>query len=344
MISVIIADDDYSVRSGLLNHINWKELGAEVIFLAANGQEVIDKLAEVDVDLIISDIRMPVMDGFELLRYLYNKGIAVNTILLSAYAEFEYAQEAISLGVKEYIIKPITREKLSKIETFVKKLNTEKNMTEKIMSGMIKNEFRGNFVDAYLSHDYNRIANILVPDEGFSNLTLYKQYCITLINFLPNTNTDEKNALMAQVVATSSVEECRKKLLENLYNSHSAVQGSKSAEMTKRIIAYVNENYGDNNLNVQHIADSFNLSREYLSMLFKSENGSSLSEWIISYRIMKAAELLLETDMNVSAVANKVGYSDIRYFMRVFKKRMGRTPTQYRTMSYEKGHEDETEY
>ncbi|MBQ4518732.1 MAG: response regulator [Clostridia bacterium] len=344
MVSVIIADDDYSVRSGLLNHIDWKELGAEVIFLAANGKEVIDKLAEVEVDLIISDIRMPVMDGFELLRYLYNKGIAVNTILLSAYAEFEYAQEAISLGVKEYIIKPITREKLSKIENFVKKLNTEKKMMEKIMSGMLKNEIRGNFIDAYLSHDHEQITSILSPDDGFSNLTLYKQYCITLINFLPNTKTDEKNALMAQIVSTSSVEECRKTFLENLYSSHSAGQCSKSAEMTKRIIAYVNENYSDNNLNVQHIADNFNLSREYLSLLFKSENGSSLSEWIISYRIMKAAELLLETDMNVSSVANEVGYNDIRYFMRVFKKRMGRTPTQYRTMSEEKGHEDETEY
>ncbi len=344
MISVIIADDDYSVRSGLANHIKWRELGAEVILLAGNGKEVVDKLNELDVDLIISDIRMPVMDGFELLRYIHDKGLDINTILLSAYAEFEYAQEAISLGVKEYIVKPITRDKLLKIESFVKKLATEKNITEKIMFSVNKSDFRQSFIEAFSADDRERLASYLVPDEGFSNLTLYKQYCVTLINFLPNMSSDAKNELMALVASTSSVSECREKLLEKLCNAKALRQGGKTADVTKRIIAYINDNYKDSNLNVQQIADYFSLSREYISTLFKAENGSSLSEWIISCRIMKSAQLLVETDMTISQIAQNVGYIDMRYFMRIFKKRMSMTPTQYRTMSREKGQDYEDEH
>jgi len=331
MISVIIADDDYSVRHGLANHIPWKELGAEIIMLAENGAEVVDKLAECDVDLIISDIRMPIMDGLELLRYVRANGFSVDMVLLSAYAEFEYAREAISLGVKEYIVKPITRDKLTRIENFIKRLVTEKNMTEKVMFSVYEKEFQRRFIEAVSNHDTETIKHFFVLDDDFSNLTLYKEYCVTLIELLPDFTSDEKNELMAHLAGATSINESRQLMLEKTTEKQIRSTVSKGVQTVKNIIGYVTENYCSSDLNVQSIANHFNLSPEYVSTLFKSENGNSLSDWITGFRVSKSAEFLSGTGMTVSQIAHEVGYEDVRYFMRLFKKRMGMTPTQYRT-------------
>ena len=331
MISVIIADDDYSVCHGLANHILWEELDAEVIMLAENGAEVLKKLAETDVDLIISDIRMPVMDGLELLRYMHKNGMTVNTILLSAYAEFEYAQEAISLGVREYITKPITREKLNRIENFVRRVAAEKKMTERVMFEVYDPEFRKRFLEAVAERDRDAVEEFLVIDSSFSNLVLYKEYCLALTKMMPDITAEDKNSQMALLVAATNISECKHLMLEKILKQPAKREHTKEMQTVESIIAYVNDNYPDSNLNVQSIATHFGLSPGYVSTLFKAENGSSLSDWITTCRISKSGELLSATGKTIQQIANEVGYDDMRYFMRLFKKRMGLTPTQYRT-------------
>lgn len=341
MIRVIIVDDDYNVRQGLSAHIPWGELGAEVILLAENGLQVIEKLQETEVDLIISDIRMPFVDGLELLKYINENLLFVDVILLSAYAEFEYAREAISLGAREYVLKPINREKLTKITGFVKRIVEEKEFERQLIFKVHTKEFRDHFKDAVTRADFDEIDHILKTGESYKNLVLYREYCLSLLIFLcelmdEGASSIIRHGLIAEFISLSTIKDCQRfmkercrEISEKQYNGNY----TKSSQMVNKITSYVNENYFDSALNVQGIAAHFGLSPEYLSTMFKSENGNPLSEWIINCRLSKAIELLHDSNMTIQQISHKVGYDDVRYFMRIFKKRLGMTPTQYRTGS-----------
>lgn len=112
MYTVLLADDEESVLSVLKNSINWQELGVDRLLTASDGQEAFDIFASSAVDLLVTDIRMPVMDGIELIRRVRQLQPEIHCVLLTAYGEFEYAQEAIRLGVDNYLLKPVAKEEV----------------------------------------------------------------------------------------------------------------------------------------------------------------------------------------------------------------------------------------
>lgn len=107
---MIIADDEPAIRNGLKDLFPWEELGVEIGCLAGNGRAALDYVENHPVDLVLADIRMPVMDGLELSKALYESYPSVCVILISAYTDFEYARRAMRYGVREYITKPVDYE------------------------------------------------------------------------------------------------------------------------------------------------------------------------------------------------------------------------------------------
>ncbi|GIP24355.1 response regulator transcription factor [Paenibacillus sp. J22TS3] len=113
MIKVVIVDDEPKLRQGLQTLIPWEQLGFTVTATAANGQEALEVIKEETPDLAIVDIRMPLMDGLELIRNLTTSGHQMHFIILSGYADFEYAKMAIKYGVTGYILKPVDTEEMA---------------------------------------------------------------------------------------------------------------------------------------------------------------------------------------------------------------------------------------
>ncbi len=109
---VLIVDDQISVHQFLAKAIDWSFYGVHRLNYAFNGQEALELILNDCPDMVILDIKMPVMTGLELLQELTIRNIQLKAIILSAYHEFEYAQEAMKYGVKNYILKPIDPEKL----------------------------------------------------------------------------------------------------------------------------------------------------------------------------------------------------------------------------------------
>ena len=107
MYKVMIVDDEKCIRKGLQILINWGEYGFSAEDEAANGMEALRLLEREKFDVIITDIRMPRMDGLELAKQIYEMNIRTNIIIISGYKDFEYARSAIEFGVKRYILKPI---------------------------------------------------------------------------------------------------------------------------------------------------------------------------------------------------------------------------------------------
>lgn len=177
MINILIVDDEPFIRQGLKILINWNFYGYNIIGEASNGNEAIKFVEKNKVDLIISDIKMPGIDGLGLVKNIYEKyNRKIKCIMLSGYYEFEYAKKAIKYGVKEYILKPIEREELIGILISLKeeyekerksdyiKAKNEKVIYEGHLNRILCNNYNDddiNYVNKYLRYkNYLRYINI----------------------------------------------------------------------------------------------------------------------------------------------------------------------------------------
>lgn len=112
MIKLLVVDDEIWIRERISKEIPWESVQAEVVGTAEDGQEALEMAEELEPDIIITDIRMPGVDGIELLRELRKKSLDIKVILLSGYNDFSYAKEAIKYGAFDYILKPAEDQEL----------------------------------------------------------------------------------------------------------------------------------------------------------------------------------------------------------------------------------------
>ena len=110
--NIMLVEDEALLRQSLARHIDALGAGYKVVCQVADGQAALDALKQEDIHLIITDIRMPVMDGLALARNVHEQYPHILTIVLSGYADFQYAQEAIRQGVFDYLLKPVSQDKL----------------------------------------------------------------------------------------------------------------------------------------------------------------------------------------------------------------------------------------
>lgn len=115
MLKVMLVEDEAPVRSMMMEIIDWESLGFQVVYGANDGKDALEYLEEHAVDLIISDIYMPFVDGIELIRRVRKQDIYTKVVYLTGYNEFDYAKEAIDLNVSKYLLKPITKDEVTKV-------------------------------------------------------------------------------------------------------------------------------------------------------------------------------------------------------------------------------------
>ncbi|MDE7016446.1 MAG: response regulator [Lachnospiraceae bacterium] len=112
---IMLVDDEEEVRKGIIRKMDWERLGFVVVGDAENGEDALEKLEQLEPDVVITDIRMPYMDGLALTARIREKYPSMKVIIFSGYDDFEYAKQAIKLKVTEYILKPVNGEELAVI-------------------------------------------------------------------------------------------------------------------------------------------------------------------------------------------------------------------------------------
>ena len=115
MYKILLVDDEEEVRTSIIKKIDWEKNGFTVIGDAENGKDAMEKIEHLEPDVVLTDIRMPYMDGLELAAELRRIHPSIKIVIFSGYDDFEYAKQAIQLNIIEYILKPVNARELTDI-------------------------------------------------------------------------------------------------------------------------------------------------------------------------------------------------------------------------------------
>lgn len=385
MYTVLIVDDEPLVRLGIINSVEWENYGVNRILEADNGNEAWKICQNEPVDIVITDIKMPEMNGIELLRFLKSVDSKAVRIVLSGYSDFEYLQKAIRAGVMDYLLKPINVIELEEVlETAINRLREEeiqktermKNLREntlaRLMEGNIgKHELRDKLEKLdiqlrrgpYIVTVFQFPTAVFEEQSFFSKLDLCEEECSKIIQreeeglvcsmngnlvvLYDKELSDEKldyiNERLAKAITrymeqevdiymgkpVGEVEEIAFSYLDAKSRNKENTEKKKYSKQIQDLLNYIDDHFREE-ISLKEAAELFYINPSYLGYIFKKEYGHSFTETVNRKRIEYARELLMNSNIKIYEVAEKVGFTDSRYFVRVFKKYEGVNPSEVR--------------
>lgn len=191
MYRVLIVEDEAFIRAGIINLINWKELGCKVVGDCTNGSEALNYIKNNPVDILVTDIKMPEMDGLELISEVNDLSTGIQSIILTAYSEFSYAKKAIEYGVIRFVIKnDFVNELPSAVEIACNKLQESKDLNKSDSGKNILNDSETKEIKSYILESLAHSK--MIHDKEF--LEKYqlneKSYCILSCEIFYGTNIE----------------------------------------------------------------------------------------------------------------------------------------------------------
>lgn len=172
MYTVLLVDDEESVLKNLTNAVDWPVYGIENVLTACDGVDAVRKIGNTHVDLIITDINMPNMDGLQLVKYVRDTYPQTRCILLTSYSDFSYAKQAIALGVENYLLKPFKPDEMdSTIRKAIGNIQSRKRILQTV--------FLDNLLYRWVKEDIS--FDELTERARHSGINLYfANYCVLL--------------------------------------------------------------------------------------------------------------------------------------------------------------------
>lgn len=120
MYNLIVVDDEKKLLSGLCDYYPWNDLGYRIVARLTDGQKALQYIRNYPVDVVLTDISMPILNGIGLAEIIYREFPQIRVVLLSGYADFKYAQQAIRYNIKGYLLKPVKLDELKQVFTVIK--------------------------------------------------------------------------------------------------------------------------------------------------------------------------------------------------------------------------------
>ena len=289
-ITVLVVEDNGDLRKFLYSILQ----SMYNVLLAENGKAGLLMSRTDKPDFIITDVTMPVMDGITMIKEIkQDHDLAqIPIIILSAKASVEDRLKGFEMGVDAYMTKPFsTQYLLGRIDAVIKQRRAlQKEMLEKLEQG-------GNMAGL------KNMQMIPEPKKTLSQIT---------------SEIGEKEREDAEKAKT-------------LHESDFAFMASQiNDKVTAKILKYVTENMGNPDLKIDDIAEAMGMSRSVLYAKIKQSVSMTPIDFVRHIRIMRASELLQQTDDTLASISFEVGFSDPKYFSKVFKKEMGIVPSEYR--------------
>ena len=193
MLKVLVVEDEEMIRKGIVLAVDWAALDCVVVGEAANGAEALEAVDRLNPGLIITDLKMPQMDGLEMLRRLRERGNNVYVIILTAYDSFTYAQSALRLGAVDFLLKPFHDGDLEQAVAALRKRIGGEEKADSALPGLKRGDKSKYVLEAmdYIGAHYqdpnisiSAIAQDLGISEGHLSHTFKKETDYTLLNYL----------------------------------------------------------------------------------------------------------------------------------------------------------------
>ncbi|MCD7749936.1 MAG: helix-turn-helix domain-containing protein [Oscillospiraceae bacterium] len=304
-LGLLIVEDDRFILRDLETIVDWAAAGLQPV-TAMNGRQGLTRFQEHSPALVITDVRMPFMDGIEMLDAIRRQNPFVETMFLSAFDDYSLVREGLRGGARDYILKSDISPSL---------------MLQKA------EELRR----AYL-------------ESAADQLSRWKTRCLEGLRCapMPESELDELAGVcscfpaslfsrpLGQAIAQETGCEPPQEPLIPWLQALNGGPESESAALVRQAAAFIEQHYADPALKNADISRCIGVSERKLSEVFRAERGQTLNDYLIDVRIKTAKRLLRETELRIYEIAERSGYGSSAYFSTAFTRTVGVSPADYR--------------
>ena len=341
MYRILVVDDKEVFRRKIkrMEYFRTNPDKFRIEFEAQNGVEALEILEKEQVDVVLTDIRMPFIDGIELLKHINERGLCRCVLLLSEFAEFTYAKEGILNGAFDYILKPVDEDKIreafERVYSFmnsVNKADTAELSDAELFADFILSGERMNIIACCnrvvtecrrRSDDAQFNLSMTVLLENIRKQLVSK--CPYLEHYLafPSLTSD-----LADIGLDSFILHFTEHMLALADSVADLLIPEGNLQVQEACSIILNE--PDGPTDISEIADRLYTNRKYLSALMKRETGKSAVKYVMGVKVRRAEKLLLESSLRIGEIAELLGFENMEYFSKVFRKVTGISPREYR--------------
>lgn len=356
MYQVLIVDDEEIIRKGLVHYFDWNAIGFEVAGQFEDGSDAIRYLEEHPADAILTDVKMYEVSGIELARYVWEHCPQTKVAVLSGYRQFEYAQEAMKYGVRDYVLKPVDVEEIRRV--FIKirdaldsecektgsafqrafsQLNGKNYKEILVLSGnLVAAVSAGHSEEVYDCHEkwFALVEKAPADLTYFAVYRLFEELYIRFAGMGVNLSDSLEKELVLKRLEGASLQDLfllTGNLLLEFTDYLEDKKGRHEESTILRAKKYIETHLAEN-FSIEDVARSVFLNRSYFSREFKQATGENVIDYVIKCRMDRAVELLLESRHSTAEISALCGYTDLKYFQRSFKKHTGYTVREYQSL------------
>ena len=362
MYKAVLVDDETYDLEGMRKLIPWQDLNIEIVCCENKPLAAMDYMAQNEVDLLITDIKMPVLNGLELAKKALERNPDLRTVFISGYEDFQYAKQALQLKADGYVLKPVDdQEIIDLLQRMTAEM--EDNRSEAAKLDYIQSDFFAQLLEASvdtgeilerlfssmsnyrLVQIYDCIEELFRAVRAFEHpvkVVHFSVHVLTQLEAYLQTLNESLSSLLgpdvdcfAAVRRFNTIDDIEKWLRRTAFELSELLylkRYKRNRKLIEGIEAFVQARLNDE-ITLKEAAHHFSYSPNHLGHVFKEQMGENFGDYVTKKRMKIAKELLLDPKLKIYEVADRVGYKSLTHFGRIFKEHFGITPGDYRKRS-----------
>lgn len=334
MARICIVDDEPIIGVGLRLLIEDYQRFSEIDTFT-DGESALTNIIANPPDVVLTDIRMPRMDGLALCRQIQGLKLSTKVVVLSGYGDFAYAQKCMSYGVQEYLLKPVTEIELFPVldrmlsmrdAALISFTHFEQWIDHLEEAVWVMDKVR---VDELLNQGKREVFDVERETQQHLRVSDAVRLLHKKLHARGAYRMEAKPFLEENMAVTMSYEWFQDEI-RNWIQRLSEYRNHERIDVLEAAIQYIEEHLFEEDLSLEKVAGKLGLTPTYFSHYFKKHTNETFVQHRMRKRIDKAKQLLAVPHYKIIDIVAEVGYESYPHFTRVFKKATGYSPTEYR--------------